>query len=53
MHSCVSDTSTIMAAFIICKDDLEHEIEHAEDRDFVLFPAMAFWHSHFTNLGLS
>lgn len=42
-----------MVVFIICKDDLEYEIEYVEDRDFVLFLVMAFWYSYFTNLGFS
>lgn len=35
-----------MVAFIICKDDLEHEIEHVGDKDFVLSTAVMFWQNH-------
>lgn len=52
MHLRISNTSTIIVAFIVLKDDIIQEIEHVEDRNFVLFPAVVFWRSHFTNLGL-
>lgn len=42
MPSCISDTSTIIVAFIILKNDLVSEIEHVEDRDFVIFPVVVF-----------
>lgn len=43
MDLCVSDTSSVMVVFITCKDDLEQEIEHVENTDFILFPAVIFW----------